>query len=240
MIRSMLNLKYGLLKKLAVSFCVRTAKEFCGKYVMKRNMVESIAHRITGGDPTFQNIRDVVFAPIARLLIYVGFKPNLISLLGLLFAIIAAFVVNDLLLFSIFIILNMLFDGVDGVVARRLNLSSDFGSIVDVTCDTLSLLFVSYGLYFYGALNAYVFIVYAVVNILYTFRSAIKSKVLENVFRSIGSRIFAFIGLVFVNAIIAVGGGHGVIYINVLFGFIAVLLMIAYCVDLIFTRQAGL
>lgn len=186
---------YQILQNNIVLAAYRRVSSFKRSFIAKRNPIEAIANTLTNGDPTFKRFRDNHFAPIALLLNRVGVSPNAISIAGLLFAIFATLNVNSLYLFPLFIFLNLVCDGLDGVVARLSNRDSDFGSILDVCCDTISLVLVACGLMFDGKLVLGVGIPYIAIVAFYTYRSAIKNRILAGSFLSVGSRILAFAGL---------------------------------------------
>src|ERR1044072_4593998 len=82
------------------------------------NVLERTAFRLSCGDPTFQNRRDIIFHPFARLAVQMQLSANQISLLGVVFALFSAVVVVEPLLASVLLSVSLFLDGLDGVVAR--------------------------------------------------------------------------------------------------------------------------
>ncbi|CAM4396031.1 CDP-alcohol phosphatidyltransferase family protein [Pseudoalteromonas maricaloris] len=226
-------------KDRVVKSCYEKMALFEKKYVAKKNVIEKIAFDLTRGDPTFQKLRDKILRKPAKLLIMLGIGANVISLIGAIFAILAAYFSENPNLFFIFIILNLFCDGIDGVVARYKKTQSDFGSLLDVTCDTFSLIVVSAGLYITGQLNILIFIAYSFIILLYTFRATLKTKIIDKVFLSVGSRVVAFSGLALISLsfIFQPVGELNFLSINILFSLILGILSIAYFVDVIKTKK---
>ncbi len=87
----------------------------------------------------------VFFIPLIKLLILIKIKPNHITLLGLLLAIICCYLlINGMWLFASFaLIISGFFDMLDGAVARYSNTATSFGkfldSFVDRVCESLVL-----------------------------------------------------------------------------------------------------
>ena len=222
-----------------VQTCYRKTADFETKFVAQKNFIERIAFVITNGDPTFQRLRDKLFKQPAKLLLSAGISANTISVFGVMFAILAALSVNTPVMFSMFVLLNLICDGLDGVVARYAKNNSDFGSILDVTCDTASLIIVSTGLVLFGKLEPLLFLPYIAIILAYTYRSALKTKILDKVFLSVGSRIVAFAGLFLISlsVLISTDGDFKSTYVNILFGVILSLLSVAYFIDVARTRK---
>jgi len=240
--------KVGLMSKLVtleaiktkvVEACYRKTADFENNFVAQKNFIERFAFAITNGDPTFQSLRDRLFKQPAKFLLSVGINANTISVFGVVFAILAALSVNTPIMFSIFVLLNLICDGLDGVVARYAKNNSDFGSILDVTCDTASLIFVSTGLVVFGKLELFLFLPYIAIILAYTYRSALKTKILDKVFLSVGSRIVAFAGLFLISLsfVISTDGDFKSSYVNILFGIILSLLSVAYFIDVARTKK---
>lgn len=208
-------------------------EQFRTKYVPEYNIVEKVARDLTGGDPTLQRFRDQLFRKPALLLIHLNVSPNKISFIGALFAFIAAVFANNPLLFALFLTLNLACDGIDGVVARLQNTDSDYGSIVDIFSDTFSLLIVSVGLVASGSLSFAICIPYAALVVVYTYRSALKSKSLNDSFLSVGSRILTFLGIISISisSWIDLERYQGEYSYNIFFGLISLILGITYLVD---------
>ncbi|MFX1498582.1 MAG: CDP-alcohol phosphatidyltransferase family protein [Promethearchaeota archaeon] len=86
-----------------------------------------------------------IFYPLVKVmakgLIKIGVSPNLATCIMLLFSLLSFFLLvffSSLLLFSIFVFLTGLFDGIDGAIARLTNKSSAFGGFFDSIMDRIS------------------------------------------------------------------------------------------------------
>lgn len=226
-------------KKLLVDYGYWHLRRFEARYTPRNNVIERVAFDLTNGDPTFQRLRDRIFRLPAVALLAMGITPNGISLLGVAFAFAAAFFAANPALFALFVIANLICDGLDGVAARYQKSESDFGSILDVSCDTISLVIVSIGLTLLGDLHVLLFVPYVAIILAYTYRSALKNKILDKVFLSIGSRIIAFGGLSLISLVFFLTeeqDGFG-IFVNVLFGTILVMLSAAFFTDVALTKK---
>ncbi|MFX1234678.1 MAG: CDP-alcohol phosphatidyltransferase family protein [Promethearchaeota archaeon] len=98
-----------------------------------------------------------IFHPLIKLmakgLIRIGVSPNLATCIMLIFSIMSFFLLvllSSLLLFSIFIFLTGLFDGIDGTIARLINKSSTFGGFFDSVMDRISEFIIFLALIFYS------------------------------------------------------------------------------------------
>lgn len=81
-------------------------------------------------------------------------KPNHASFMMLAFSIISFImivVLNNLILFGVFVFITGIFDGVDGAIARLTNNSTKFGGFLDSTLDRISEIIIYIGLYIGGA-----------------------------------------------------------------------------------------
>lgn len=230
---------FSYLSRVIVSLAYRAASHFESRYVASMNFMERMADDISGGDPTWTKFRDVHFAPLANFLSTIGLTPNSVSFLGLAFAVCAAFVPDNLIAFTLLIFLNLVCDGIDGVMARKSNSSSDIGSIIDVSCDTLSVIIVAVGLMLGEQISLLIGIFYVFVVALYTVRSAVKNKLLRKTFLSVGSRIMAFSGLVLIAPISLVAQDlqSRADAITYLFLIMTGLMLVAYTADVIKTRK---
>jgi CDP-diacylglycerol---glycerol-3-phosphate 3-phosphatidyltransferase len=67
-------------------------------------------------------------------------NPNIISVLALIAAVVAGylFYANRFVLAGLFVLLNGFFDLLDGQIAKKYNLTTDFGDFIDHTFDRLS------------------------------------------------------------------------------------------------------
>lgn len=227
------------LSRRIVSVAYRAASRFEERYVASMNVLERVADKVSDGDPTWIKFRDTHFAPLAGFLTSVGLTPNMVSLLGLVFAVCAAFIPGHLSLFTLLIFLNLVCDGIDGVMARKTKTNSDIGSIIDVCCDTLSVMVVATGLVMAGQISLFIGISYIVIVGLYTIRSALKNQLLRKTFLSVGSRIMAFSGLVLIApiSVIVENDQSRIDAITYLFVIMSVMMIIAYATDVIKTRK---
>ena len=169
------------------------------------NMIEGSAITIFCGDPTLQSFRDRHFHFFGKSLIAAGLTANRLSLIGLAFALVAAIFVHNPAIFSLALIVNMICDGMDGVVARIEGTEGDAGSVIDILCDTISIIIVAIGLAFHGSVSWSLLVLFVFVITAYTLRSMLKSKLLHGIYRSVGSRIFTFLGLSLISALNLVG-----------------------------------
>jgi len=89
-------------------------------------------------DTTLRNTKDRLGEPLARRL--TNISPNAMSLLGLGFGIGSAFfAAREFYLWGLaFWLLNRLFDGLDGLLARIHNKQDDFGGYVDIQLDYIA------------------------------------------------------------------------------------------------------
>jgi phosphatidylglycerophosphate synthase len=80
---------------------------------------------------------DKLLHPIATRLISLGLRPNTLTLLNLSCGLFAGilFFFHQIILACVFTLLSLLFDGLDGTVARILKISSERGEIFDRVCD---------------------------------------------------------------------------------------------------------
>ena len=147
---------------------------------LNRNVLERLAFSLSNGDPTLQGTRDKVFRPIAKTLAKLGLTADLLSLLGLTFAVFAAASVacNWLLAAGIFLSLSLLIDGLDGVVARLMGSANSRGELLDVFCDTAGVLSIMVGMTEAGFVTVSSLVLYAVSLALYTIVSSVKSSIL--------------------------------------------------------------
>jgi phosphatidylglycerophosphate synthase len=159
--------------------------------LLRWNLLERAALRISKGDPTFQGPRDVLFASIAKAAVSMGISADLLSVLGLAFAIFASILIYDPLFAGILLAVSLFLDGLDGVVARLTGTASVRGELLDVFCDTVGTLFMMAGLVYTNYLSPIYFVIFFTVLVVYTAVSAVKSNILFGKYRSIGSRVAA-------------------------------------------------
>lgn len=90
---------------------------------------------------------------IAKALARVGFTPNTLTILGLLFSIISAYFYYQgfFILGGLMIVLVGVFDILDGALARVTNTVSEVGGIFDSTVDRYADLFILFGIFLYYA-----------------------------------------------------------------------------------------
>jgi CDP-diacylglycerol--glycerol-3-phosphate 3-phosphatidyltransferase len=88
-------------------------------------------------------------APIARILIRLGFSPNLLTVLGFLLNLLVMYVMaaGRLQLGGILVVLAGLFDALDGSVARESGQTTAFGAFFDSVVDRFSEGVVFFGLF---------------------------------------------------------------------------------------------
>jgi phosphatidylglycerophosphate synthase len=153
------------------------------------NVLERAAFRLSHGDPTFQDRRDIIFYPFARVAVRMRLSANSISLLGVAFAIGSAVLVPEPLLASLLLSISLFLDGLDGVVARLTKTASVKGEVFDIFCDTAGVLSILTGLSFWGYLSFNHLGLFATVLIFYTVLSSFKSQQILGKYRSIGSRV---------------------------------------------------
>ncbi|MCG8416012.1 MAG: CDP-alcohol phosphatidyltransferase family protein [Pseudomonadales bacterium] len=88
-------------------------------------------------DNYFRALLPRYVVPLVKLLAWLRLTPNQITLIGLIIALIAAYLVSqgELLLALIVWWLSRLLDALDGIYARAYDLSSDFGGFLDIQFD---------------------------------------------------------------------------------------------------------
>ena len=87
----------------------------------------------------FKEYSEKFARPFIKVCIYLNLKPNYLSVIGLLVIVLGSyffFTVNKLY-GVIFIFLGSAIDGLDGPLARQLNLQSDKGALLDSTIDRI-------------------------------------------------------------------------------------------------------
>jgi len=97
--------------------------------------------------------RRLIILPLSKLFYKIKLKPNHITVFMLICSILASsFLIffNSFILFSIFIFLTMILDGVDGTLARISNQVTSFGGFFDSTLDRVSEFFIYITFYFFG------------------------------------------------------------------------------------------
>ena len=81
-----------------------------------------------------------------------GFTPNMVTTLGLLFGLWSAYLITQkqLAMAALVFIISYYFDCVDGKLARRYDMQTQFGDLYDHTADTIKLCAVLYALFTYN------------------------------------------------------------------------------------------
>lgn len=77
-------------------------------------------------------------SPIAKVLLKMGFTPNVITVIGALLSaitIVVGFLTNNLVLLAILVAIFCLVDLLDGAMARANGGGTAFGAVLDATCD---------------------------------------------------------------------------------------------------------
>ncbi len=98
----------------------------------------------------FKNFTDRLLSPLGRFFIKVGFVPNVLTTLSLIFALLCsfAFYLGDYLVAGLLIIAVGFFDVFDGITARANRMETRFGGFYDAVSDRyteiLILFFASY------------------------------------------------------------------------------------------------
>jgi CDP-diacylglycerol--glycerol-3-phosphate 3-phosphatidyltransferase len=85
---------------------------------------------------TFKGVID----PVAKFLLHIGFKPNMITYLGLILTSVAAYliIIDKITLAGIVLLVGAPLDVVDGSMARLLGQSSKYGAFIDSVTDRYS------------------------------------------------------------------------------------------------------
>ncbi|RJQ33664.1 hypothetical protein C4566_03165 [Candidatus Parcubacteria bacterium] len=105
--------------------------------------------------------RDGIFLPVARFFNRIGVSANQLSFFGLL--VLAGFVyyiVDRPYLASIFLLLHLLLDGIDGTVARVNKKDDMSGAVVDTVVDHTGIFIVVLSLGFFGLIDSNIGLVY--------------------------------------------------------------------------------
>ena len=88
--------------------------------------------------------RDRILSPAVDLLVRHEITPNQVSMAGVLALLVVCFMPPSMpVLATLFMALYVLCDGIDGPLARRLNVIHDGGSLVDIVADQLGVVFLS-------------------------------------------------------------------------------------------------
>jgi|SRR3989344_678086 len=84
-----------------------------------------------------KRFREIIDAPIL-LLPLPNINPNIISGLSVITSILFLLFLKKPIIAFIFLLFTLIFDWIDGIIARKYNSTSDEGYIVDVICDRIS------------------------------------------------------------------------------------------------------
>lgn len=196
-------------------------KEHGEKVQQELSALERVPNNLFGGDVTLEHFRTRFFKPIAKKLTALKLNSNHVTTLGLLIAISALFVKNSIVLLLI-ILMNLLIDGIDGVVARHQNKYEDFGAWYDIFSDTIASMiftYVTFTLYSPAEGMLYFLILLMPLQVLLSSR---KNKILFGKPLAIGSRISSsIISLILVLGFILLEDASSLntIYINGLLSF---------------------
>ena len=147
-------------------------------------------------DFTFERLRDQIFAKPATFLHQFNITPNILSVIGLLFVIVAALLLDYPVVAAILMILNLIFDGLDGVIARLYNLKSFAGSIVDTICDTLGSIIIVLGFSLFYNLSSAHTLFWVIAIIIYSLITAINSIKVQKRSKVLGFRNLINIGAI--------------------------------------------
>jgi len=100
---------------------------------------QKVGASVTLTDRARHLVRGIV-DPIANLLVWLGFTPNTLTLIGFLMNVAVAVVLSQgqMRWGAVAFFLASAFDGLDGALARKLNQVSRFGAFLDSTMDRLS------------------------------------------------------------------------------------------------------
>lgn len=103
-----------------------------------------------------KKIRESLFGPFAGYLANLGITPTILSYTGLFMIVpfLYFFASNPWLSFF-FLLLNMIMDGLDGVVARFMKVDSNKGAFVDFAFDYTFFIIVFFTFVFYGLMNPF-------------------------------------------------------------------------------------
>ncbi|MBP7058430.1 CDP-alcohol phosphatidyltransferase family protein [Candidatus Gracilibacteria bacterium] len=140
--------------------------------------------------------RDKVLEPVLAKLSALGIKANWVTYASFLmvFPFIYFFKFNPWIAF-IFIVLNVIFDGIDGSLARYKGASSDQNGLMDTVFDNLSFLVFFMTVFYYGVFSPFWGALYISNYIVLLFLIAIARNLKIKVFPVIRSRYYFFLFL---------------------------------------------
>ena len=88
----------------------------------------------------FSRLRDSLFSPLVKVLTFFKVHPDMISLFGLLSMLgFIYFVTSNIYIALLFVVIHIVFDGIDGPLARYRNMASDGGAFTDICVDQIGL-----------------------------------------------------------------------------------------------------
>jgi len=152
----------------------------------------------------FKKLRDNLLGWVARCLKFLHITPNVISVTGL-FVLVAFFyfAYTEPIIAFFILVLHVVLDGLDGVLARLTNTQSQGGAFLDMVCDHTGMVIVTVTLIFHTLLNPTIGVIYvylySLLVILITVRNLL-NKPIGLVFRSkyilyILFGVYAFTGI---------------------------------------------
>jgi len=110
---------------------------------------------------SYRDFRDNLLRPVVKILDMLSIKPRILSYMGVLTMLLfIVFVRSKPVLALVFMLITILFDNVDGPLARYQKRSSDKGKFVDVICDNLNFSLFIIGLVLAGLINGLVGMIY--------------------------------------------------------------------------------
>lgn len=111
----------------------------------------------------FRKLKSLIIKPIVKVLVKTGISANMLTIIGLVCGIISFFFMfNDHFWFVVFLLLQTVFDILDGDVARATGKQDKFGYFLDKTADNICALLLIIKPYFYmdEPLALYAFVIY--------------------------------------------------------------------------------
>jgi CDP-diacylglycerol--glycerol-3-phosphate 3-phosphatidyltransferase len=134
----------------------------------------------------WQKIRQKILHPVTKLLILLKLTPNRLSYLSVISGAIFCLLANQY--FSIafwFLVISVICDGLDGVLARELGVDSPQGSFTDAICDQTVLALSVIAMMLRGAVNPILGVLFV-----YTYTTFIMFIILHNVLGVSSKSIF--------------------------------------------------
>lgn len=147
-------------------------------------------------DFTFESFRDRIFSRPAAILHALNISPNALSIMGIALVMIAMLCLDYPIIAALLLIINLMIDGLDGVVARLYHLDTFMGSLMDTICDTLGSIIIVFGLSLYYQLDYLYPFLWILLIAFYSITSAIYSIKVEQRSKVIGFRNMINIGAI--------------------------------------------